>query len=134
MTRKSQPTLILVVEDDPASLLLATSALQGDGLVVQGAGSAEEARVLIAKHKPQLILMDIRLPGMDGLEFTRELKSNPETSAIPVIARTAHAMPLYERAARSAGCAGFISKLAGPAALRTEVRAFLSSRGITAGE
>jgi two-component system cell cycle response regulator DivK len=77
--------------------------------------------------------MDIRLPGMDGLEFTKELKSKLETAAIPVIALTAHSMPLYERAARAAGCDGFISKLAGPAVLSAEVQTYLSSRGATAG-
>lgn len=121
--------LILVVDDDPSSLLLATAALEGDGFAVAGADSAEEARMLISRRKPQLILMDVRLPGMDGLEFTKELKSQPKTAGIPVIALTAHAMPLYERAARAAGCDGFISKLAGPAALSAEVRAFLSGRG-----
>jgi two-component system cell cycle response regulator DivK len=131
MPRNPKPPLILVVEDDPASLLLATAALEGDGFAVDGAGSAEEARMLISKHKPQLILMDIRLPGMDGLEFTKELKSSPETSAIPVIALTAHAMPLYERAARAAGCEGFIGKLAGPAVLSAEVKTYLGSRGLT---
>lgn len=131
MTQKPRPPLILIVEDDPASLLLGRVTLEGDGFAVEGAGSAEEARALISRRRPQLILMDIRLPGMDGLEFTKELKSNPDTTAIPVIARTAHAMPLYERAARAAGCAGFISKLAGPTVLRTEVRAYLQSRGIT---
>jgi two-component system, cell cycle response regulator DivK len=125
--------LILVVDDDPSSLMLATAALEGDGFAVAGADSAEEARMLISKRTPQLILMDVRLPGMDGLEFTKELKSKPKTAGIPVIALTAHAMPLYERAARAAGCDGFISKLAGPAALSAEVRTFLSSRGIGAG-
>jgi two-component system cell cycle response regulator DivK len=125
--------LILVVDDDPSSLMLATAALEGDGFMVDGAGSAEEARMLISKRKPDLILMDIRLPGMDGLEFTKELKSKLETAAIPVIALTAHSMPLYERAARAAGCDGFISKLAGPAVLSAEVQTYLSSRGATAG-
>ena len=133
MPPNPKPPLILVVEDDRVSLMLTTAALEGDGFAVDGAGSAEEARMLISKRKPQLILMDIRLPGMDGLEFTKELKSSPETDAIPVIALTAHAMPLYERAARAAGCEGFIGKLAGPAVLSAEVKTYLDTRGITAG-
>src|ERR1700687_4340107 len=88
MTPNAKPPLILVVEDDPSSLLLATVAPERDGFAVDGAGSAEEARELISRHQPQLILMDIRLPGMDGLEFTRELKSNPLTASIPVIGAT----------------------------------------------
>jgi two-component system cell cycle response regulator DivK len=133
MTSNPKPPLILIVEDDPSSLLLATAALEGDGYEVEGAGSAEEARMLISKRKPQLILMDIRLPGIDGLEFTKELKSKPETTAIPVIALTAHSMPLYERAARLAGCEGFIAKLAGPTALSAGVRSYLGDAGITGG-
>lgn len=133
MTTSPKPTLILIVEDDLSSLMLETAALEGDGFAVDGAGSAEDARALIAVRKPQLILMDIRLPGMDGLEFTRELKSSPETASIPVIALTAHAMPLLERAARAAGCEGFMAKLAGPAVLSAEVKSFLGRRGITAG-
>jgi CheY-like chemotaxis protein len=130
MAAKPKPLLILVVEDDPSSRLLATAALEGDGFAVDAAGSAEEARMLISRRKPQLILMDIRLPGMNGLEFTKELKSKPETAGIPVIALTAHSMPLHERAARAAGCEGFIGKLSGPAVLSAEVRTYLGSRGI----
>jgi CheY-like chemotaxis protein len=134
MAPKPKPPLILVVEDDPSSRLLATTALEGDGFAVDAAGSAEEARMLISRRKPQLILMDIRLPGMDGLEFTKELKSKPETVAIPVIALTAQSMPLYERAARAAGCEGFIGKLSGPAVLIAEVRTYLGIRSTkTAG-
>jgi two-component system cell cycle response regulator DivK len=132
MAPKRKPPLILVVEDDPSSRLLATAALEGDGFAVDAAESAEEARMFISKRKPQLILMDIQLPGMNGLEFTKELKSKPETAVIPVIALTAQSMPLYERAARLAGCDGFIGKLSGPAVLSAEVRTFLGSRGITA--
>jgi CheY-like chemotaxis protein len=130
MAAKPKPLLILVVEDDPSSRLLATAALEGDGFAVDAAGSAEEARMMISRRKPQLILMDIRLPGMNGLEFTKELKSKPETAGIPVIALTAHSMPLHERAARAAGCEGFIGKLSGPAVLSAEVRTYLGSRGV----
>ena len=134
MAPKPKPPLILVVDDDPSSRLLATAALEGDGFAVDVAESAEEARMLISKRKPQLILMDIRLPGMGGLEFTKELKSKPDTAEIPVIALTAQSMPLYERAARAAGCEGFIGKLSGPAVLSAEVRTYLGGRGIkTAG-
>jgi CheY-like chemotaxis protein len=126
--------LILVVDDDPSSRLLATAALEGDGFAVDAAESAEEARMLISRRKPQLILMDIRLLGMDGLEFTKELKSKAETAAIPVIALTAETTPVYESAARAAGCEGFIGKLSGPGVLTAEVRTYLGSRGTkTAG-
>lgn len=119
-------TLVLIVEDDPSSLMLATVALEAGGLEVDGAASAEEARRAISRRKPHLILMDIGLPGMDGLEFTKELKSRSKTAAIPIVALTAHNMPLYERAAKAAGCEGFIAKPVSPAALTAEVRSFLT--------
>jgi two-component system cell cycle response regulator DivK len=121
--------LILIVEDDPASLLLATATLEGAGFAVDGAASAEQAREVLADHKPDLILMDIRLPGTDGLTFTRELKASPDTAPIPVVALTAETMPLYQRSARQAGCIGFIAKPASPAVLTAEVRAYLGEDG-----
>jgi two-component system cell cycle response regulator DivK len=117
---------ILIVEDDPGSLMLATAALEAGGFDVDGRGSAEEAREVLASRKPALILMDIGLPGMDGLDFTRELKSTSETSAIPIVALTANNMPLHERACRAAGCEGFIAKPVSPAVLTAQVRAYLS--------
>lgn len=122
----NDPALILIVEDNAGSLMLATVALEFEGFAVKGAESAEEARRILRSTNPDLILMDIQLPGMDGLEFTRELKASEATAAIPVIALTAHAMPLHERAARAAGCDGFIPKPWTPEALSREVRAFLS--------
>jgi two-component system, cell cycle response regulator DivK len=119
--------LILIVEDNPGSLMLATVSLEAQGFDVDGAESAEQARVLVAARKPDLILMDVQLPGMDGLEFTKELKSRPETADIPVVALTAHAMPLHERAARAAGCVAFISKPWSPEALNKDVSAILAS-------
>ena len=134
MAPKPKLPLILVVDDDPSSRLLATAALEGDGFAVDAAESAEEARMLISRRKPQLILMDIRLLGMGGLEFTKELKSKAETAAIPVIALTAETTPVYESAALAAGCDGFIGKLSGPGVLTAEVRTYLGSRGAkTAG-
>jgi CheY-like chemotaxis protein len=118
--------LILIVDDDPSSLMLATAALEADGFEVAGSESAEVARNAIAKRKPALILMDIGLPGMDGLDFTKELKSSGRTASIPIVALTANNMPLHERAARAAGCEGFISKPVSPAALTAEVRTFLN--------
>src|SRR2546430_17694369 len=100
----SNPPLILIVEDNAGSLMLATVMLETEGFQVAGAGSAEEARDVLATKTPDLILMDIQLPGMDGLEFTRELKADTDTAAIPVIALTAPAIPISERAARAAAC------------------------------
>jgi len=122
MTKKP---LIMIVEDDPSSLMLATAALESDGFDVDGEGSAEQARDAIARRKPALILMDIGLPGMDGLDFTKELRSRSQTAAIPIVALTANNMPLYERAAKAAGCDGFIAKPVSPAVLTAAVRDYL---------
>jgi CheY-like chemotaxis protein len=121
------PAFILIVEDNAGSLMLATVYLEADGYAVAGAESAEEARTILDGRTPDLILMDIQLPGMDGLEFTKELKANPATAGIPVVALTAHTMPLHERAARAAGCAGFISKPWIPEALSRDVRTYLAA-------
>jgi two-component system, cell cycle response regulator DivK len=118
--------LILIVEDNAGSLMLATVMLETEGFHVVGAESAEAARDMLTLHTPDLILMDIQLPGMDGLEFTKELKADPGTSAIPVVALTAHAKPLHVRAARAAGCDGFISKPWTPEGLSRQVRSYLT--------
>jgi two-component system cell cycle response regulator DivK len=122
----NKPPLILIVEDNAGSLMLATVMLETEGFRVAGADSAEEARHLLAVHTPDLILMDIQLPGMDGIEFTKELKADLDTAAIPIIALTAQTMPIYERAARAAGCEGFIAKPWTPEAFSREIRAFLA--------
>jgi CheY-like chemotaxis protein len=122
----NDPPLILIVEDNPGSLMLATVALEAEGFAVAAAESAEQARTALSARTPDLILMDIQLPGMDGLDFTRELKADQRTSKIPVIALTAHSMPLQERAARAAGCAGFIPKPWIPEELTRDIRTFLS--------
>jgi two-component system, cell cycle response regulator DivK len=122
MTKKP---LILIVEDDPSSLLLATAVLEAEGFDVDGFESAEKARNAISRRKPALILLDIGLPGIDGLDFARELKSTSNTAAIPIVALTANNMPLYERSATAAGCEGFIVKPVSPTLLAAAVRRFL---------
>lgn len=121
--------LILVVEDDLSSRMLATATLEGDGYIVDGAASAEEAVERIAQGLPDLILMDVQLPGMDGLELTKQLKADPATAGIPVLAVTGNTMPLHQRAALAAGCEAFIAKPVSPAALSAEVRSHLKDKG-----
>jgi CheY-like chemotaxis protein len=106
---KGRP-LILVVEDNPTNQLLTSSVLERAGYQVLLAESSVEALEHLAAHPPDLILMDVQLPGMDGLSFTRALKSVPETARIPVVALTAHAMAGDREEALAAGCAGYISK------------------------
>ena len=101
---------ILIVDDNVANLKLARLLLQGEGYDVTTATNAEDALVLLSTFRPKLILMDIQLPDMDGLELTRRLKANPETSGIRILALTAYAMKGDEERARAAGCDGYIAK------------------------
>lgn len=101
---------ILIVDDNPANLKLARVLLTGEGYQVRTASDAEEAIDLLASFEPRLILMDLQLPGMDGLELTRRLKSDPARRHVAVIALTAYAMKGDEDKARAAGCDGYISK------------------------
>lgn len=101
---------VLVIEDNPANMTLATFLLESVGHTVLPAIDAESGLTLARAEQPELILMDIQLPGMDGLQATGILKSDDATSAIPVIALTALAMKGDEERIRSAGCDGYIAK------------------------
>lgn len=102
--------VVLVVDDNPTNLKLIAYLLQAKGYDVRTASDAEHALEQVADVEPALILMDLQLPGMDGLELTRRLKSNPSTKHIVVIAVTAYAMKGDEERARTAGCDGYVSK------------------------
>jgi two-component system cell cycle response regulator DivK len=101
---------VLIVEDNPANLTLATFLLQSAGHTVLSARDAETGVALARVEQPDLVLVDIQLPGMDGLEATALLKSDQATRAIPVIALTALAMKGDEERIRAAGCDGYIAK------------------------
>jgi two-component system cell cycle response regulator DivK len=101
---------ILIVEDNPTNLTLAIFLLQSVGHAVISATDAECGLALAREEHPDLILMDIQLPGMDGLQATALLKRDEATRAIPVIALTALAMKGDEERIRSAGCDGYIAK------------------------
>jgi len=101
---------ILIVDDNPINLKLARVLLTNEGYEVKTAPDAEEALKIIETFKPRLILMDIQLPGMDGLELTRQLKSSAETKDILVLALTAYAMKGDDEKAKAAGCDGYITK------------------------
>jgi CheY-like chemotaxis protein len=101
---------ILVVDDNLVNLKLASDVLECSGFNVIKAGDAEEAQAVLARDLPDLILMDIALPGMDGLTLTRKLKAEPRTRHIHVIALTAFAMKGDDEKALEAGCDGYITK------------------------
>lgn len=101
---------ILVVEDNPINMKLVVLLLETAGHKVLSAGSAEAGLTIARDQQPDLILMDIQLAGMDGLEATALLKRDPKTSKIPVIALTALAMKGDEERIMAAGCDGYIAK------------------------
>ncbi|CCK81958.1 response regulator [Desulfobacula toluolica] len=101
---------ILVIEDNAFNMKLVGSLLKIGGYKIIEAWTAEEGLELIRKHVPDLILMDIQLPGMDGLTATREIQNDPKIQNIPVLALTAYAMKSDEKRVLDAGCVGYISK------------------------
>jgi CheY-like chemotaxis protein len=117
--------MILVVDDNPTNLKLVSDVLEFSGYTIEKAGDAEQALQIIHRSKPQLILMDIALPGMDGLTLTRKLKADPATAAIQIVALTAFAMKGDDQKARAAGCDGYITKPINTRTLPEQVAAFL---------
>jgi two-component system, cell cycle response regulator DivK len=101
---------VLVIEDNDSNMTLATFLLKSVGHTVLCAADAEEGLAMARAERPDLILMDIQLPGMDGLEATALLKSDASTRTVPVIALTALAMKGDEERIRGAGCDGYIAK------------------------
>lgn len=101
---------ILVIDDNPANAALISYLLQSNGYDVRTAGDADEAVAILTGFRPRLIMMDLQLPGMDGLELTRRLKSDASTRDIIIVALTAYAMKGDEQRARDAGCDDYITK------------------------
>ncbi|MDO8735488.1 MAG: response regulator [Thermoleophilia bacterium] len=101
---------ILIVEDNLMNLELVSDVLEAHGYEVLQADTGRKALEIAGREQPELVLMDIQLPEMDGLEVTRLLKEDERTSHISVIALTAHAMRGDEERAREAGCSGYIAK------------------------
>jgi two-component system cell cycle response regulator DivK len=118
---------ILVVDDNPTNMKLVTFLLEKRGYVLRTAANAFEALALLATFPARLILMDLEMPGMDGLELTRRLKADPATRAVIIVALTAYAMKGDEEKAREAGCDGYLTKPVDTRALPDAVAAFLES-------
>jgi two-component system cell cycle response regulator DivK len=118
---------ILVVEDQPDNRQILRDLLTNADFEVIEAEDGEAGLAAAAAHRPDLILMDIQLPGLDGCEATRRLKADAALQAIPVIAVTARALNGAEDKARAAGCDAYISKPISPRQLLAKVRECLSS-------
>lgn len=116
---------ILVVEDNDLNMELVVAALELCEYRVLQAGDAETGIQLARTHLPDLILMDIQLPGMDGYTATRVVKSDPPTRNIPVVALTAYAMKSDQERALQAGCTGYISKPFSLNSFLEQVRTYL---------
>ncbi|MEO8181748.1 MAG: response regulator [Deltaproteobacteria bacterium] len=101
---------ILIVDDNAQNLKLVRVLLSSEGYDVRTAGDAEEALAALESFSPRLILMDLQLPGMDGLELTRRLKADPARRSIAIVALTAYAMKGDELRALAAGCDGYVAK------------------------
>lgn len=101
---------ILIVEDNPLNMELARDLLEAWGYTVREASTAQEGIESVRTQKPHLVLMDIQLPGMDGLTATRILREDPNLADLKIVALTAHAMKGDEQKVLEAGCNGYISK------------------------
>src|SRR5262245_19254922 len=115
-------SLVLVVEDDPHSARIAITALEHAGFRCQHAANASDALAALQRERPQLVVMDFNLPGLDGLQLTRWIKDDELTREIPVLAVTAYAMEGDDQIARESGCSGYIAKPYDPALLVQEAR------------
>lgn len=113
---------ILIVDDNPQNLKLVRVLLLSEGYDVRTAADAEEALGQLESFEPRLILMDLQLPGMDGLELTRRLKADPRRRHIAIVALTAYAMKGDELKALGAGCDGYVAKPIDIATLPLTVR------------
>jgi len=122
---------ILIVDDNRTNLKLASDVLLSEGFAVETAQDAEQAHLLLEQQLPDLILMDIALPGMDGLTLTRRLKAESRYSHIPIVALTASAMRGDEERALAAGCAGYITKPIDTRAFGRQIGGFLRPQAPT---
>jgi two-component system cell cycle response regulator DivK len=124
---------ILLIEDNPQNRYLTTFLLEQHGHVVVHAETGHSGLSKAAELRPDLILMDIQLPGMDGYAVTRALKADPQLRAIPVVAVTSYAMTGDREKCLSAGAEGYIEKPIDPETFVAEVHRFLRPRVETPG-
>ena len=116
---------ILVVEDQEDNRQILRDLLANAGYEMIEAEDGEQAVAAANEHRPDLILMDIQLPELDGYEATRRIKANPALNAIPIIVVTSYALSGDEEKARAAGCDGYVAKPYSPRALLAKIREYV---------
>ena len=121
------PKKILVVEDTEDNRQILRDLLGMAGYDMVEAHDGAEGVAMAAEHRPDLILMDIQMPVMDGYEATRQIKANPELKAIPIVAVTSYALSGDEQKTRDAGCDAYIAKPYSPRQMLAKVREILGS-------
>lgn len=122
------PARVMIVDDHVLNVELVRFILDAEGFAVALAADAQQALALLPGFAPELILMDIQLPGVDGLALTRQLKADPATRHIVIVAFTAYAMKGDEARMLAAGCDGYISKPIEVDSFAAQVRGFLPRR------
>ena len=120
-------TRILVIEDNVRNRYLISFILKGDGFEVIEAITGEDGVEMALKERPDVVLMDIQLPGIDGYEATRRIRALPEGKDVPIIALTSYAMTGDREKALAAGCTGYIEKPLNPDTILDEIRSFMRS-------
>jgi len=126
MTKQPEEALVLVVEDYQDAREMYSAYLQFSGYRVAEATNGAEAIEKAIQLMPDIILMDLALPKVDGWEATKRLKSDPRTKHIPIVALTGHALAGFAEGAREAGCDAFVTKPCLPDALVAEIRRMLA--------
>ncbi|SRR6266849_409639 len=122
---------VLIVDDAPDNLVLTQFLLESEGFEVRTAEDAEQALEVLSTYHPLLILMDVQLPGMDGLELTRQLRADPQWNDVIIVALTAYAMKGDEENALAAGCDGYITKPISTRTFASVVRDCMQGRRVT---
>jgi len=120
---------VLVIEDNEQNLYLVRFILEKNGYAVSAAMDGRTGIDMAARLKPDLILLDIQLPVMDGYTVAKNLRSNPDISGIPIVAVTSHAMVGDREKAMAVGCNGYIEKPINPETFLSEVEVHLTKRG-----
>ena len=118
-------TRILMIEDTEDNRQIVRDLMESVGYDLIEAGDGAAGVAMAAEHKPDLILMDIQLPVMDGYEASRQIKAQPELSHIPIIAVTSYALSGDEAKTRAAGCDGYVAKPFSPRELLAKINEFL---------